>query len=143
MPYIFLDNIATADVAFQAWGGTLEELFSSAADAVINVMAGDLEAIERRVSRAVVFHEESLELLLYKFLQELVFYKDVDQILLRVQKIMIESKKRGFSLQAELAGEKLNSLRHKLQVDIKAVTMHQLKVVQTVSRWEATVVVDV
>ncbi|NTU48413.1 MAG: archease, partial [Syntrophobacteraceae bacterium] len=45
MPYEFLDDIATADVAFQAWGKTLEEMFVSACEATINVMVSDLASI--------------------------------------------------------------------------------------------------
>ncbi|MBI4793908.1 MAG: archease, partial [Deltaproteobacteria bacterium] len=37
MPFEYLDDVATSDVAFQAWGETVEELFVAAADAVMNV----------------------------------------------------------------------------------------------------------
>ncbi|MBD0304867.1 MAG: archease, partial [Tolypothrix sp. T3-bin4] len=33
MPYEFLDDVATADIAFRAWGKDLEELFIAAGDA--------------------------------------------------------------------------------------------------------------
>ena len=45
MPYEFLDDVATADVAFRAWGETLEETFVAAATAVIHVMVENLDAI--------------------------------------------------------------------------------------------------
>ena len=34
MPYEFLEDVATADIAFRAWGETLEETFVAAATAV-------------------------------------------------------------------------------------------------------------
>ncbi|MGO9315027.1 MAG: archease [Syntrophobacteraceae bacterium] len=33
MPFEFHDEIATADVAFEAWGQTIEEMFIAAAEA--------------------------------------------------------------------------------------------------------------
>ena len=45
MPYRYLEDIATADVAFEAWGDTLEEMFVAAADATMNVMVSDLDTI--------------------------------------------------------------------------------------------------
>ena len=45
MPYEFLENIATADIAFHAWGDDLEEVFESAGNTVVNTMIDNLEAI--------------------------------------------------------------------------------------------------
>ncbi len=41
MPYQFVDEIATADIAFEAWGEDLEEMLAAAADATMNVMVSD------------------------------------------------------------------------------------------------------
>ena len=43
--YRYLEEIVTADVAFEAWGMTLEELFRVSADAVLNVMIEDIETV--------------------------------------------------------------------------------------------------
>jgi SHS2 domain-containing protein len=40
MPFRFLEEIATADVAFKAWGDTLQELFISSAAALLGTMTG-------------------------------------------------------------------------------------------------------
>jgi hypothetical protein len=42
MPYRFLEDIATADIAFEARGETLEEVFTAAAEATMNVMIESL-----------------------------------------------------------------------------------------------------
>lgn len=143
MPYSYLDDIATADIAFRAWGRTPEELFIAAADATMNVMADDLDAIASVQQREVSLTNDSLDLLLLNFLQELVYYKDAEKLLLRVKKVFLKIRKKEFSVKAQLSGEPLNSEKHKLKVDIKAITLHRLKVGQTPSGWEATVVVDI
>ena len=45
MPYDYLEEIGTADIAFEATGRDLSELFSDAADATTNVMIDNIEAI--------------------------------------------------------------------------------------------------
>ena len=50
MPYRYLENIAIADAAFEAWGETMEEMFMAAADAAVNVK--DEEQMLLRVKSA-------------------------------------------------------------------------------------------
>ncbi|HEY9296088.1 MAG TPA: archease, partial [Phormidium sp.] len=51
MPYEFLEDVATADIAFHAWGKDLEELFIAAGDATLNVMIDNLDAIAQTETR--------------------------------------------------------------------------------------------
>ncbi len=76
MPYCYLEDIATADVAFEALGETLEEAFSAAADATMNVMVQDLETIADRERRPIRVEAEAPDMLLFELLQELIYYKD-------------------------------------------------------------------
>ncbi|OGW97015.1 MAG: hypothetical protein A2Z81_06470 [Omnitrophica WOR_2 bacterium GWA2_45_18] len=143
MPYQFLEDIATADVAFKAWGKTLEEVFIASADATMNVMVEHLHTIARIDRRVVVLEDASLEFLLFKFLQEFIYFKDADNLLLRVERMRVSSRDQLYSLTADLCGEKLDSQRHPMGVDVKAVTFHRFKVLQTQEGWEATVVLDI
>ncbi|HEX2244494.1 MAG TPA: archease, partial [Gammaproteobacteria bacterium] len=45
MPYEYLDDIA-ADIAFKAWHEKLEQTFMNAAEATMNVMVEELDAIQ-------------------------------------------------------------------------------------------------
>ncbi len=53
MPFRFLEDIATADVAFEAWGDSKEAMFTAAADAAMNVMVDELDSIEDRERRTM------------------------------------------------------------------------------------------
>jgi SHS2 domain-containing protein len=141
--YRFLEDVAIADVAFEAWGATLEELFVAAADATTNTMAENLQAIEDRQRRALRLEEESADLLLYRLLEELVYFKDAEGLLLRVPEVRIHRQDGTLVLEAEARGEPLDQRRHRLQADVKAVTLHRLRVEQTASGWEASVVLDI
>jgi SHS2 domain-containing protein len=143
MPYRFLEDVAIADVAFEAWADTIEALFSEAAAAFLSVMIGNPTALLERERRFLQVTDNALDMLLFQLLQELIFIKDSQQLLLRVQSIGIREKEGCYTLDAEAAGETIDPLRHELIVDVKAVTLHRLRVERTPQRWEATVVLDI
>jgi SHS2 domain-containing protein len=143
MPYRYLPDIAIADVAFEAWADTLEELFTAAADATMNVMVGDLATIAEHESRAVRAEETEVDMLLFQLLQELIFFKDAEKLLLRVKHIEIQQLDGRYLLRAEARGEQLDPARHDLVVDVKAVTLHRFNVKKTAIGWEATVILDI
>jgi SHS2 domain-containing protein len=143
MPYRYLDDIAIADVAFEAWGKTREELFMAAGDALMNVMVTDLATI--RAIDEVVFRleNEALDMLLFNFLNELIFYKDARQLLLRATAVTISGAGSHFTLDAKAGGERLDAERHQLIVDVKAVTLHRFRVEETAEGWRTEVVLDI
>ena len=143
MPYEFLEDIATADIAFRAWGKNLEELFQAAGDATINVMIDNLEAIEPKEQRTFSLENDELDMLLFNFLQELIYYKDSEQLLLRSQQIQVEKKDGNHQLTAITQGEKLDSKRHQQRVDVKAVTLHRFQLEKTDQGWVAMVILDI
>ena len=143
MPFEFLDEIATADVAFEAWGDTVEEMFISAAEATMNVMVADLERIERSQKRQIQISSDALDMLLFNLLQEIIFFKDAEQLLLRIEKAKIERKNGVYLLEATGWGEQIDPERHRLVVDVKAVTLHRFKVEQTQRGWETFIILDI
>lgn len=143
MPYEFIEDQAIADVAFIARGLSLEELLRAAADATMNVMVDDLATIKRAVTKPVEAEAEAEDLLLVNFLQELIYYKDAEQLLLRPEEIAITRRDHRLAVRARCSGEKLDPAKHELKVDVKAVTLHRLKVEQTTTGWEAFVILDI
>ncbi len=143
MPYRFIDEIATADVAFEATGERLADVFAAAAEALLSVTVADPQTVRNRLQKEVTLEAESEEMLLFDFLQELVFLKDRDQTLLRVDRIDITPGKDEYRIEAVLTGEELDYTRHDLVVDVKAVTMHQFHLVPAPGGWQARVVLDI
>lgn len=144
MPYRFLEDIAIADVAFEAWGASLEEMFVAAASATMRVMVEDLETIDRREQRTLHLEAEAVDLLLFQFLQELIFFKDAEQLLLRADSAAIQ--RRGdddWEFTAAVYGEVIDPGRHELLVDVKAVTLHRFRVEAFEGGWRAFVILDI
>lgn len=142
MPYEYLDDIAISDVAFHAWSDSLEGLFVDAADAVVNTMVEDLGTLRDTAHRPIRLEAESVEMLLFEFLQEFIFYKDAEQELLRPADVKISGKDEEYVLYCEARGEKMDPERHNLLVDVKAVTFHRFSVQAIPEGWQATVVLD-
>ena len=143
MPYHYLEDIGTADIAFEATGRDLAELFSDAADATMNVMIDNLDAIEPRETRHIELSSDDIEMLLFDFLQELIYFKDAARLLLRVRDVRIEERDEKYSLKAETAGEPLDAARHHQRADVKAVTLHDFSVERTEGGWKARVLLDI
>ena len=143
MPYHYLEEIGTADIAFEAIGRDLPELFSNAADATMNVMIDNLDAIEPRETRHIELSNDKLDMLLFDFLQELIYLKDAERFLLRARAVQIDEKQGKYFLEAEAAGELLDAARHQQRADVKAVTLHDFTVEKNNGGWKATVLLDI
>jgi len=143
MPYRYLDDIATADAAFEAIGNTVEEMFLSAAKATLGVMIENPESIacSEEISFQVV--EKSMELLLFEFLQELIYRKDALGILPRVSRIQITTQHQDLILVAQACSIPIDQVRDRLLTDVKAVTFYKFAVEHLYGQWRATVVLDV
>jgi len=143
MPYEYLDNLAIADIAFVATGRDLPETFIAAAEATLKVMIENPEDIERRERRDLSCENEALDLLLFDFLNELIYYKDAGRLMLRVRDVSISGRDGAYRLQALAEGETLDATRHEQRADVKAVTLHKFSLEQVPEGWRATVILDV
>jgi SHS2 domain-containing protein len=139
----FIEDEATSDIAFEASGEDLPEVFRSAGDATMNVMVEDLDAIKPRESRVIEAENEALDLLLLELLQSMIYYKDADRLLLRITQAEISRAGNGWKLRALASGERLDPGRHRLRVDVKAVTLHDFRLEEVPGGWRAHVILDI
>jgi SHS2 domain-containing protein len=133
---------ATSDLSFVALGPTVEAVFVAAGEAFLAATVEEPQTVERRERRSVVLEEPDLELLLVRFLNELVYLRDAQELLLHPQDVEIVSD-GSVELRAELAGERIDRRRHALASDVKAATVHELRVAKTSEGWTATATLDV
>jgi SHS2 domain-containing protein len=118
-------------------------MFVSAADATMNVMVDALEEIVPREIRSIAVSSGALDMLLFELLQELIYYKDSEELLLRPHSLRVEEEAGSYRLLAEARGEKIDRPRHPLNVDVKAVTLHRFSVERTEAGWRAFVILDI
>jgi len=139
--YEFVEG-ATSDLAFVAHGATVEAVFAAAAQALLAATVEDPDSVERRERRSVTLEEPDLELLLLRFLNELVYLRDAEEVLLHADRISV-TRNAGARLESELAGERIDPGRHALAAEVKAATAHGLRVASTPAGWTAAVTLDV
>ena len=137
----FVDAV-TSDLTFVARAKSLDALFLAAAEAFVAATVAAPQTIEPRVRCSVSLEDHELELLLLRFLNELVYLRDADLLLLRPRRVKVTRGDRC-QLEAELAGEAIDRDRHELLAEVKAATAHGLQIVHRTGGWEATVTLDV
>ena len=138
--YEFLQH--TADVAVKVYGGSLKELFTSAALAMYSVLVAKKGNRQKASLREVAIkkEEESLEDLLKSWLDELLFYFSSEKLLLhRIKSLFIEDT----LLEAKVLLESFDTEYFKPNEEIKAVTYHELKVERIGNKWQAHLIFDV
>ena len=145
MTFRYRGDIAHADIAFDASGQSLEELFIKAAEATQQVMVEDLTAVRPLETVEISLVQDNEEMLLFDFLNELIFLKDARRLILLPARLEIARQEggAGYALRATLQGEEIDAARHRLNTDVKAVTMLRFSVTRAADGWRATVVLDV
>jgi SHS2 domain-containing protein len=115
----------TADVAIKAYGKNLSEAFENAAKGMFDIITNKSE-IESTGQYTIELEASDLEQLLVDWLSELLFLNTSRNLVFSFFKVNLDEKNKKLS--ANVFGEKYNISKHKMGVEIKAVTYHMLEV---------------
>ncbi|GAB4535423.1 MAG: archease [Anaerolineae bacterium] len=135
-PLAFEEVEHTADWALRVRGRDLRELLVNAACGMSRLLVPDLEAVPAQVERHLVLEAVDAESLLVEWLSELAYWAEVELLVFREFDLSQVTDQR---LEGTVRGGHVSSL----QKHIKAVTYHNLKIVQKEDGLETTVVFDV
>ncbi len=136
-PFRVLEH--TADVGFEAFGRTREEVFANAGRALVDSIV-DLNSIVPRDEVAVQVEAPDPPSLLVNWLSEILYLQDAEGWLFRDFEIRTL---RDRSLSAIARGEKFDRARHQAKLLVKAITYHKLALEETPEGWRAQVFVDI
>lgn len=144
MPFHLLPETATADIAFEASGKTINEVFSSACLATSSVMV-DLKTVKPDRKHSFSKSNKNLEGLLYDVLDEIVYLKDAENLLFSSFSVKVKEGKPAVPHAAQVIakGQKINQKTMALRNDIKAVTWHLFSLKKGKRGWNARVLLDV
>lgn len=122
MSYEFLEH--TADVKFRAIALNLEDAFVDSAKALLETVRGDIEILKID-KKNIEISGESLENLLYRFLEEFLFLLDSENFLAsEIESLEIDRKKN--ELRAVLVGDSAEN--YHFTNDVKAITYNALEI---------------
>jgi SHS2 domain-containing protein len=136
MKFKYLPDVATADIAFMAEGKTMDELFVNSALATSNTIM-DLKSVKPKIAKQITVEEQDIERLLFAFLSEIIYFKDAELLFFSEFQIKVTGNK----LSAVMKGDKY-SKKMIFKNDVKAVTMHMLKI-EKKDKFYSTVVLDI
>ena len=140
MAHEFIQDRAIADVAFKATGETLNELFQSSAEAVLDSLA-DTTTVKPEKEIIIEKKAKDIDRLLFELLEEIIFLKDKDAMVFHDVNVDVDESK--LTVKATLHGDDIKPEEQDLLHDVKAVTMHYWRVEKTDDGWEANVVLDI
>ena len=139
--YEFIEDVAVADAAFRVTADSWSELLVGAAMAATRVMV-DPASLQETRTVDVTLEADSIDDLLFKWLSEIVYLKDAEQLLLTGVDLLLDESP-SWRLRATLHGDTIDLAREGLGQDIKAVTYHLFKVWRDGSDYCAQVVLDI
>lgn len=136
----------TADVGIKVWGINLRELFKEAAKGMVSLIV-DAKTVQEKEKKDIYVQGENTEDLLLCWLREILFCMENKGMVFckfHIEKDnFAHSESDNCFVYASLGGERLDSTRHDICTEVKAVTRHGLFVKKQGPRWEAKILFDV
>jgi SHS2 domain-containing protein len=129
----------TADLGLRARAANLDDLFAEAARALFSAVVEDLGTVVASQRLPVRVAGVDKEFLLFDWLKALLYHFDAEHLLFS----RFEVKVGVDGLEGAAWGELMDPARHELNHEVKAITLHGLKVEQTSDGWLAEVIVDI
>jgi SHS2 domain-containing protein len=129
----------TADIVLRISAATLGELLADAGrgfSSLIVANLGDVRPVEERTIEVAGLDPDYL---LFDWLNELVYLLDREHLVFSQFSVTVSET----GLIATCRGEPIDSTRHQLEHEVKAVTYHDLKVEQGEDGWLAEVILDI
>ncbi len=155
----------TADLGLRIRAPSLDRLFEEAAEALFSTVVEDLGAIAPKLRVDVQLQGEDRALLLFDWLNELLYRSDTEHFLFGKFEVRLEENVVGTlrvpseTLQTSPSsgrtahgvcllhgtawGEPLDPARHSMGHEVKAITYHGLQVEKQEHGWLAEVIVDI
>ncbi|OHB98855.1 MAG: hypothetical protein A2Z57_07005 [Planctomycetes bacterium RIFCSPHIGHO2_12_39_6] len=134
--YTIIDH--TADIGIDVFGDTLQDLFSNAGFALFDIIT-DLSTVECKVKHSLNIIGVDKEQLLVNWLSELLFLHDVKNLLF---KNFCVNQLSDYQLNADVSGEVFDEKRHIIKTEVKAVTYHNLSIIQKDQQWKTRIIFD-
>jgi SHS2 domain-containing protein len=139
----FLDDVATADLAFDASGDSLQELFLGATCAVIEALA-DPTTVGSTWRKSIERTDEDPAELLFDWLSDLVYWKDAAGVVFSRSELTLTPQDHScWKLTGVLYGEPVNGSAQTLRADVKGITKHLYRLLEKEGQWTVRVVLDV
>lgn len=133
----------TADLAVRVSGNSLEDLFNTAANAMVDLAINDVKI--KPVSRKdFEFSAHTSEELLVNFLSELNFLLQAKKWIFRsIRTFQMKPQTNNLFLELVVEGGSPKAGNFQIQTEIKAITFHGLEIKESGGKFETIIVFDI
>ena len=128
----------TADLGLRMRAESLDDLFAEAGRALFSVIVANFDAVRPLQELKLNVEGSRRDDLLFDWLAELLYTFDTRRVLFCDFCVRV----RDDGLEATARGEPFDPDRHELDMEVKAITYHGLKIEQDGDGWLAEVIVD-
>ena len=129
----------TADLGLRVCAASREALFQEAALGLTSMMVLNLDAVRPVTEVRIELDADDVQYQLFDWLTELLYRFDTEHLLLSEFDVQFTDGK----LIGNCRGETVDSARHQMDHEVKAITYHGLQVENNNGQWSAEVIVDI
>lgn len=129
----------TADLGLRIRAADLNALFADAGKALFSAIVDNLDDVRPAQSLPIALQGDQVDYLLIDWLNELLYVFESRRLLLARFEVLVKLP----HLRATVAGEPIDTTRHRMEHEVKAITYHGLKVERRDDGWLAEVIVDI
>lgn len=134
-PYRYIDH--TADLGIEVRGSSLTDLFVNVGRAIFETQIAGM--IKTEAEKHITLQAESTEDLLLDWCRELLYQFAVEGFIPELYAVSIEDH----ALDARLRGDRFDPRRHRMKLEIKNATYHQLAIERRANMLHARIIFDV
>lgn len=125
-----------ADIGFEVFGKTNEELYGNAARALFSLLV-DQTGIEPAIEKRLVLAAENDSLVV--FLNDLLYFWDTEKFIPET----ISTRTKNDKLIVIVKGQHFDENHHRTIGQVKAVTYHRFSITEEAGQAKATFIVDI
>jgi SHS2 domain-containing protein len=115
----------TADVKFEAFGKTYDEVFANAGYALSNIMI-DTSIVDKKIVKKINLSSQDILSLLYDFLEEIILLLEVERFVIsEISKVELDRDHNRIFV--KLTGDEISE-KYEFKTSVKAVTYNDMKI---------------
>ena len=135
----YLEHIT--DAYIESWGDNLEEAFSYAATATINVMF-EIKNVRGTTKTAFQVEGEDYLELLFNWLEKVLLLISIDNQVISSFEIRISKLHTKYRLTGWGMAESIDTSKHNYRTEIKGITYHEMEVFQEHGQYKVRFILD-
>ncbi|HIH35205.1 MAG TPA: archease [Methanosphaera sp.] len=131
----------TADIGIEVNSENITEAFINAALGTLNIIT-DIEKIEQKTTKNITIESEDEYGLLYDWITELLILLDSENFIASQYNITITNNDTCYKLEGSVVGDTYDTSIYNYKTEVKAITYHEMEIVQEEDNIKIRFIVD-